>query len=100
MAGPGVADESADDDRVDQGEESVDDGGAPFGADGDDVEAAAGLAASDHTTWLIPVTVFDNISAPTIDNAIAYGCRHAYPTITPAEWNKYFPNFTYHPPCR
>lgn len=59
------------------------------------------LVNSEHTAWLLPAAApSEPMPEPTVDNAIAFGCRHAYPTITPAEWNQYFPDFSYQPPCR
>lgn len=34
-----------------------------------------------------------------IDDLVPDICRRAYPTITQAEWNQYFPGFPYQPPC-
>jgi hypothetical protein len=40
------------------------------------------------------------MTADQLRQAISLACEHAYPTITPTEWNQYFPNLAYQPPCQ
>jgi hypothetical protein len=56
------------------------------------------LASNDHTIRLANLQI-DGAFMP-IDQAINTICQRGYPIVTEAEWNQYFPQLAYQPPCR
>ncbi len=55
------------------------------------------IASSDHSIRLANLEI--RAAFTTIDEAITTICQRAYPTITATEWNQYFPQLEYQPPC-